>query len=229
MAVTSRSRSGHTSVKRLQIDKSQSMMVIAAAIAAFVLSFAVVGGKTLIGQIAYQNKVISAKKTAVNQLRTNVQSTTNLKNAYTAFVTTTQNVLGGNPQGSGPQDGDNAKIVLDALPSKYDFPALTTSLEKMIVSQSMQIESITGSDDEVAQTDQSSPDPQPVAIPFSMSATGNYSGVQNIVNTLGASIRPFQVQKLELSGGQDKMNIKIDAQTFYQPAKNFDMKTKVVK
>src|SRR3954469_20740440 len=88
-----------TSVKRLQIDKSKSVMLITAAIAAFVLSFAMVGGKTLIGLISYQNRVISAKKTAVNQLKNNVQSTTNLTNAYKAFVSTSQNVLGGNPLG----------------------------------------------------------------------------------------------------------------------------------
>lgn len=220
---------GRTSIKRVQIDKSQSLMLVSAAIAAFVFSFAVVGGKNLVGQIAYQNKVISAKKAAVNQLRTNVQSTANLKSAFQAFVTTPQNVLGGNPLGSGPQDGDNARIVLDALPSKYDFPALTTSLEKIMTSQGMQIESITGNDDEVAQTNQAGPAPQPIIIPFTASASGNYTAVQSLTDAFGKSIRPFQIQKLELSGGQDKMNIKVDAQTYYQPAKNFDMKTKVVK
>lgn len=218
------------SMKRLQIDKSQSTMLITTAIAAFILSFALVGGKALVDQIAYQNKVISAKKEAVSQLRENVQATTSLVNSYKAFVSTSQNVLGGNPQGTGQQDGDNAKIILDALPSKYDFPALTSSLEKMVTSQNLGIESISGSDDEVTQSsNESSPTPEAVPIPFSVATIGNYQSGQSLVNAFDKSIRPFQIQKIQLSGGETNMSVKIEAQTFYQPAKNFNITKKVVK
>jgi Tfp pilus assembly protein PilO len=218
------------SIKRLQIDKSQSTMLITAAIAAFVLSFALVGGKALVSQIAYQNKVISAKKEAVKQLRSNVQATASLESSYKAFVSTSQNVLGGNPQGSGQQDGDNAKIILDALPSKYDFPALTSSLEKIMAGQNLTIESISGSDDEVNQAgNASSPSPEAVAMPFQLAATGSYQASQSLINALDKSIRPFQVQKLQISGGESIMSIKVEAQTYYQPAKNFNITKKVVK
>jgi Tfp pilus assembly protein PilO len=218
------------SVKRIQIDKSQSTMFITAAVAAFVLAFTLVGGKALVSQIAYQNKVIGAKKTAVNQLKANVQATNNLETSYKAFVTTAQNVLGGNPQGNGQKDGDNAKIVLDALPSKYDFPALTTSLEKIMQDQKLEIQSISGSDDEVAQaSNESSPTPKPVDMPFQLAATGTYQSSQDLVKALGASVRPFQLQKIELSGNQGNMTAKIEAKTFYQPAKNFNITKKVLK
>lgn len=218
------------SVKRMQIDKSQQRMLIAAAIAAFTLVFALVGGKMMIDQVLYQNKVIAAKKAAVQQLRSNVQASSSLQTSYKAFVSTSQNVIGGNPQGTGPQDGDNAKIVLDALPSKYDFPALATSVERLVTLQNMGIESITGSDDEVAQAENaSSPDPQPVAMPFQFSATGSYQSAQNLVTAFDKSIRPFQILKLQLSGGQENMTVKVDAQTYYQPAKNFNITKKTVK
>ena len=227
MATKSKAR---ISVKRMQIDKSQQRMLIAAAIAAFTLVFALVGGKMMIDQVLYQNKVIAAKKAAVQQLRSNVQASSSLQTSYKAFVSTSQNVIGGNPQGTGPQDGDNAKIVLDALPSKYDFPALATSVERLVTSQNMGIESITGSDDEVAQAENaSSPDPQPVAMPFQFSATGSYQSAQNLVTAFDKSIRPFQILKLQLSGGQENMTVKVDAQTYYQPAKNFNITKKTVK
>ena len=229
MATKLKQSHGGGSAKRMQIDKSQSIMLITAAIAAFVFAFMLVGAKNIIGQISYQNKVISVKKKAVDTLKGNVQATQNLTTSYKAFAITTQNVLGGNPHGTGPQDGDNSKITLDALPSKYDFPALTTSIEKMITSQNMQIENITGSDDEVAQADQSSPSPQAVAMPFQLSASGGYDSVRGLVNIFGASIRPFQLQKIQLTGAQAKMSIKIEAQTYYQPVKNFDITKKVVK
>lgn len=219
-----------TSIKRVQIDKSQSTMLIAAAVAGFFLAFAFVGGKALVDQIRYQNKVISAKKEAVAQLRSNVQATSSLMNSYKAFVSTSQNVIGGNPHGNGPQDGDNAKIILDALPSKYDFPALATSLDKLITSQNMNIDSITGSDDEVAQIEkQSSPTPEPVSMPFTVSASGSYQASQGLIDVFNRSIRPFQVQKLKIAGSQSSMNITVEAQTYYQPAKNFNITKKVVK
>lgn len=221
---------GRISVKRLQIDKSQSTMLITTAIAAFVLAFALVGGQALISQITYQNRVIGAKKEAVTQLRANVQATTNLVNSYKAFVSTSQNVLSGNPQGTGQQDGDNAKIILDALPSKYDFPALTSSLEKVITSQNLVISNISGNDDEVAQAENAaSPTPEAVPMPFQISANGTYQSSQGLIDTLGKSIRPFQIQKLQFAGSETDMSVKIEAQTYYQPAKNFNITKKVVK
>lgn len=220
----------HTYTKRVLIDKTNSSIVAITAIAAFVVVFALVASKTLISQAAYQNRVISAKKTAVSQLKTDIQATDSLAAAYKAFVGTSQNVLGGNPKGNGGQDGDNAKIALDALPSKYDFPALATSLEKLLTSQNVQIQSITGTDEEVTQSsDQSSPTPKPIAMPFQISVTGNYQSIQNLIDAFGRSIRPFQIQTMQLSGDQKNMTLTLTAQTFYQPEKVLNITTEVVK
>jgi type IV pilus assembly PilO-like protein len=217
------------STKRVLIDKTNSRIVAYTAIAAFMVVFTLVASKTLISQAIYQNRVISAKKTAVSQLKTDIQSTSSLVTAYKAFVDTPQNVIGGDPNGNGPKDGDNAKVVLDALPSKYDFPALATSLEKLLTSQNVQIQSISGTDDEVAQSgDQSSGNPSPVAMPFQISVTGNYQSMQKLVKTFNSSIRPFQVQTMQLSGDENSMTLTMTAQTFYQPEKVFNVSTEVV-
>lgn len=215
--------------KRLLIDKTNSTIVAMTAIAAFIVVFTLIASKTLVGQAAYQNRVISAKKTALSQLKSNVQATDSLVAAYKAFVNTPQNVLGGNPSGTGGQDGDNAKIVLDALPSKYDFPALATSLEKLLTSQNVQIQSITGTDDEVAQSgDQSSANPKPIAMPFQLAVQGNYQAIQNLIGIFGASIRPFQIQSMQLSGDQNNMTLTVTAQTYYQPEKAFSITKETV-
>lgn len=215
--------------KRLLIDKTNSTIVAMTAIAAFIVVFTLIASKTLVGQAAYQNRVISAKKTALSQLKSNLQATDSLVAAYKAFVNTPQNVLGGNPTGTGGQDGDNAKIVLDALPSKYDFPALATSLEKLLTSQNVQIQSITGTDDEVAQSgDQSSANPKPIAMPFQLAVQGNYQAIQNLIGIFGASIRPFQIQSMQLSGDQNNMTLTITAQTYYQPEKAFSITKETV-
>ncbi len=216
--------------KRSLINKANSTMVIATTAAAFILVFSLVAGKSLVGQMVYQNKIIGAKKEAINQLREDLAARDSLAAAYSTFVAENPNVLAGDVKGTGDKDGDNAKLVLDALPSKYDFPALTTSLEKIISGQNLSILSITGTDQEADQEGkQSSPDPQPVAMPFQVGVSGSYDSIQNLIEVFLHSIRPFQILNLELSGDESSMNVTIEAQTFYQPEKSLEIKKEVIK
>ncbi|HSX43107.1 MAG TPA: hypothetical protein VLF59_03415 [Candidatus Saccharimonadales bacterium] len=218
------------SAKRMMIDKNNARIVVYVSVAVFILIFSLVATKTLIGQGAYQNKVIGVKRKAVAQLRTDISATTELKSAYDAFNTTPQNVLGGSPTGTGAQDGTNSKIVLDALPSGYDFPGLTTSLEAMLNSQHVAIGSIAGTDDQVAQGgNQTSESPTPVAIPFTTLTNGSYADAQKVISVYEHSIRPIQIQTLDLSGPSNQMAVSITAQTYYQPAKSLNIKKEVVK
>ena len=119
------------SAKHLQINKANSNMVIIIAVAAFVVVFSLVASRALLEKSSYQRRVIAAKQKASNQLKANVEASKSLQASYKTFVSNPNNIIGGNPSGSGDNDGDNAKITLDALPSQYDFPALTSSLEKI--------------------------------------------------------------------------------------------------
>jgi hypothetical protein len=216
--------------KRSLINKANSTIVIATAAAAFVLVFALVAGKSLVGQMGYQNKVIDVKKTALKQLQDDLAARDSLQSSYKAFVDDIQNVLGGDPKGDGDRDGDNAKLVLDALPSKYDFPALTTSLEKVITGQNLGILDISGTDQEADQAaNQTSPNPEPVLMPFQVQVSGAYTSIQSLVDVFHRSIRPFQIQTLELSGDESNMTALINAQTYYQPEKSLEIKKEVVK
>jgi hypothetical protein len=219
-----------SSTKRALIGKANSTIVIATAVAAFVVVFCAIASKTLISQASYQNRVISTKKKALATLESDLNARDSLVAAYKTFVGTPQNILGGNPDGSGDQDGDNAKIILDALPSKYDFPALTTSLEKLITSQGLSIDSIAGTDDEVSQSATlASGAPAPVAMPFQIQVNGSYESVKSLISIFERSIRPIQVQKIELTGSEGSMSAVIEAQTFYQPEKTLNIKSEVVK
>src|SRR6476660_5995690 len=113
---------GQISLKRIGVDKANSRTVGVPAVAGFFTVFFLVASVTLVQQLMYQNKVIGVKKKAVAQLQQNIKASTSLVNSYQAFVSAPQNLIGGNPDGTGAQDGSNAKLVLDALPSKYDFP-----------------------------------------------------------------------------------------------------------
>lgn len=216
--------------KQHLIDSANKWVVIATSSAAFVVVFCLLASQTLFGQMLYQSRIVDAKKATLKQLKDDATNASSLESSYQAFVSTPTNVLGGNSNGTGSQDGTNAKIILDALPSKYDFPALATSLEKILTSQNVTIQSITGTDDELAQANTaSSGDPQPVPMQFQIAASGNYQAIQNLTKTFQSSIRPIQIQTITLSGNDSNLNVTLSAQTFYQPGKTFSIGSKTVK
>lgn len=217
------------SVKRIMIDKANGQIVGVTAVAAFVVIFCLVASYILIGQLAYQNRVIGKKKEALTQLKTDIQTTKSLVSSYKSFVSTSQNIIGGNPDGQGLQDGDNAKIVLDALPSKYDFPALATSLETLLQSQNVQIQSIGGTDDEVAQSGSGGTTaPAAVAMPFQLTVSGTYDAIKNVVEAFNRSIRPIELQTMQITGSESEMTLSVTGQSYYQPEKVLNIKTEVV-
>lgn len=219
------------STKRLQIDKANARVVAAIAGAAFLIVFSLIAAKALLSQRSYQGRIIKAKETAVKQLRINVESSKKLVSSYSAFVDTPQNRIGGNSTGTGDRDGDNTKIVLDALPSKYDFPALAASLDKLLTNPNYKILSITGTDDELnQQKTTSAQSTSPIPLPFQINVSGNYGAMQGLVSTLEHSIRPIQVQKISFSAASGGgISAEITAQTFYQPEKTLTITKKDIK
>jgi hypothetical protein len=218
------------STKRIQIDKANLTIVVVTSIAAFVTVFCLVGSKALLDQRAYQSKVISKKEIAKKQLTENIQAVDSLVNSYKAFTSGPLNLIGGLTTGTGDRDGDNAKIVLDALPSKYDFPALASSLEKMVQDNGTQIVNIQGTDDELNQEgNRASVTPQPVEMPFEVSVRGNYSAIQNLISVFEKSIRPFPIQSISISGKDSQISLDIKAKTYYQPEKSLNIKSETVK
>jgi len=219
------------SLKRVAIDKSNAQLVAIVAIASVIAVFALVASKAVFSQTRYQAHVISAKEKARNQLEDNIQTYNNLATAYKAFDGASTNVIGGTRTGTGDNDGSNSKIVLDALPSSYDFPALTSSLEKILTDSNLKVSNITGTDDQLnQQSNTSSPNPQPVQIPFSFTITNaNYSSVTQLFTKLQQSIRPIQVDSIDMSGGANDMTVTVNGHTYYQPAKTVSITKKVIK
>jgi hypothetical protein len=223
------------STKRLQISKANATVSLVVAASAFVTIFSLVSIRALVIKRSYQAKVISEKEKAAKQLKDNIKAVDSLVVSYKEFIGRPSNIIGGstadNVGALSDRDGDNAKITLDALPSKYDFPALTTSLEKLVLQKNFKIRSIEGTDDEITQqkvTDQTSPNP--VEIPFKLTVSGNYDPLQDLITTLERSIRPIQAVSLTFnaSGGSNEVDVELNAKTFYLPEKSLNITTKDV-
>ncbi|HEX7633158.1 MAG TPA: hypothetical protein VF401_02415 [Candidatus Saccharimonadales bacterium] len=219
------------STKRIAISKANAQIVIVVGIAAFISVFCLVATKAVWSNTRYQSKVITQKEKAHHQLQKNLDAFNNLVTSYKAFDSTSTNVIGGTKDGGGDNDGSNSKIILDALPSSYDFPALTSSLEKILQDRQLKATGISGTDDQIAQqTNVSSPSPTAVPMPFTFTVSNaNYSSVQQLVAALQSSIRPMPIDTLDITGGATDMTVSITAHTFYQPGKTVNITSKEVK
>ncbi len=216
----------HLSIKHFEINKANNQLIVTVAVAVVISVFCLVSTKSLLNQSAYQRRVLAAKHTAADQLKANAAAAGQLLIQYQVFENNTPNIIGGqggsNP-GNGPSDGDNARIVLDALPSQYDFPALISSLEKILGNEGVSLQGIGGTDAGQPATNVSGSSAlvQPVPITFSIDASTNYTNSKKMIQDFERSIRPVSVTNLQFSGAQDNMHITINATTYYQPAKTF--------
>lgn len=200
------------STKRQAIDKAKSTVFAAMVIASILISFSIVTLNFLWDLRGYNARVIGEKEQARDILEENVTNAEALKERFSAF-----------------EDGEVAsQEVLDALPSKYDFAAVITSIDSLAKRSGMLLTSFSG-DDLSADAVQTAIQPEPVDISFTITVEGSYEDLQDFMETLDRSIRPIQVQSLEIGGSDDNISADIIMSTFYQPEASIDVETKVVR
>ena len=211
----------NTSVKRVLIDKANRSMYVAITIASVLLMFTLVSMRSLYKVSVHRQNVIKEKKLASDTLAKNDIEVGKLITAFKSFEETPESLMGTAEK--------NSKIVLDALPPEYDFPALATSLEKILTDGGYNITSINGIDNEVGEADDDTSDPQPIEVPFTIGVSGPYDKIKNLPADLERSIRPIHILSIDLSGSASDAVLTLTAKTYYQPAKNLDSRSKEVK
>lgn len=218
----------HTSVKHDIIDRDNSRIVVAVAIAVFLVVFCGFALRTLFSQSLYHGRVIDEKTKTLRQLEDNQEALSSLEQSYLAFVNESENILGGSPSGDGPLDGDNAKVVLDALPGVYDYPALTSSFEKILKEGGYEINSLGGSEDASIQNVATN-DVTPISIPYTFSFSSSVDGAEALLGTLQRSIRPMHVTRLNMTVNQNgSITTDVTLNTFFTQEKTFDLGSKEV-
>lgn len=224
------------SLKHIQVDKANSTMVLSVAIASFIVVFAGFAAHSLLVQRSYQSEVIRQKETTLEQITENLENAKTLESSYASFVSGNENIIGGNanpdPDNIGERDGDNARIILDALPSTYDFPALVTSIEAILTAQDVNIDGISGTDDELTYVsvddEPRTSEATPVEIPFAIEFNGSYDDVQRLIDALERSIRPLHINVIEIQG-EDQLRVDVNAQTYFQPERIFSVEEEVLR
>lgn len=218
------------SSKHVAISKANAQMVFIVAVGAFVTIFCLMASKAVLSENRYESRVIKAQTTAHKQLQDNISTYNDLSQSYDDFDSASTNVIGGKKDGNGPNDGSNSTIILHALPDTYDFPALTSSIEKILSGSGLRVTSITGTDEQLTQQNNgSSTDPQAVNMPFGFTVSNaSYASVKSVITKLQLSIRPIQIDTLDISGNVNNMTLTVTAHTYYQPAKKVSITKEAV-
>lgn len=219
-----------TSIKHVQINKSQTTMLAVIAGATVVVIFSLFATKALIVKGLYQGRALDARKDVVTQLKSNYDSANRLFDQYKIFANQDPNFLGGKITGSTNLDGDNPRLVLDALPSKYDAPALASSVEKLLSNEKVDFNSLTVKDDPVGNSDQAQAEPSPIPMAFAFEGGTTYPTAALLMSDFEHSIRPFDVNTFEISGNDGDLKVSATMTTYFQPAKSLNLQpTKEVK
>ncbi len=218
--------------KRIQLDKANQLIFGSLAFTSFIFIFALFATKDLISQGAYQNRIISQQIIAKNNLDTDLTAISSLKSSYKAFVDQPQNLLGGNPAGSGNNDGNNSKIILDALSTSFDPNAWNLNLSNLntLLGQGSGFISLSATSSASTTAAGTS---NPTATPVQLSGTFSTSlgGMQGTFNSLNKSIIPIQVTGVifnAATAGQSP-TLAYTAQSYYQPAYQFNIGQVIVK
>lgn len=213
--------------KRQQIESASRTMFIWVAVASIAISVCLVTAQFLFQRLTFNQRVINAKIKASDTLTDNIDNAKILKEEVDSLV--------GNQDlasvKTNPED-PNVKSVLDALPSKPDSTALATSLQQAILSRSsVVVESITVPTDEAQAdgTEVSSAEAQPIEQPFSITVSGSYDKIRNMILDLERTIRPMKVVAINMTGSDADMRVTVEGITYYQPAKTTNIKEEAVR
>ena len=216
-----------TGVKKRQQISAANRMVFAWIIAAsLVIGTCGVFAQFLIRQLSFNNKIYGAIATTSQTLDKNIKAYDGLKSGVVKLVADVNL--------SALKKGDNStalQVIIDALPTEENRSALATSMQSQVLGPTgVTINSFSvtdsgsgvASDATVKGTDASSFD-------FSFSITGSYAQIQQAIKNMERSIRPITVKTIDIQGTSDKLSANITATTYYQPAKDVQLKVGEVK
>jgi len=212
------------SAKHIQLDKNQSTILAVIALTVALVIFGLFAIKAEVTKGMYQRRVINARRAVADRLKDNYTAAQTLVTQYNVFAQQDPNILGGSAASTATSlDGDNSWLVLDSLPSTYDAPALATSVEKVMLGRNVTINSLTVTDDPSANSDKPEQQPQAKPITFSFEATTNYASAVKLLQDFERSIRPFDLNTMEIAGTDTSLHLTVGMTTYYQPAKSLDL------
>ena len=196
-----------TNSRREQVKKAGSTVFIAVAIAAVIVMFSFMSIKFLWERKTYNDRVITAKTKARDDIRNNLTNLDKLAEQFPSLDASAST---------------NSKVILHALPPVYDYAALASSIDSLAVISGVSSDTSVGEDLSASSLSTASTS-SPVEIPISLEVKGNYASVRKYIENLERSIRPINVTNVAYTGTNASLTLTLQAVTYYQPSRSLDV------
>lgn len=200
--------------------------------ASVIVAFSIVGVIFLTKQLIFNQRVIIEKTNTADTLNKNIESAKKLNKAVNGLRADRN--LSSVP--SSTAKGNNLDKVLDALPYEGDWVGLGSSLQSSLLSgiavNTLAVDSTSTDSASVSGIDLSTlgtiGEAQPISFTFKVS--GSDTELKTLLSRLNSSIRPIRIVNMKLeSAGPNKIDATVQAVTYYQPKKTFELQEKTIK
>lgn len=223
--------------KRQQIAKANRMMFTWIAGVSAVLGVAAVLSVFLLQKAMFNEKVLAEKSKTASTLQKNNDAVEELQNQIRVLNTNEslkENMVAGETQ--------PVQVVLDALPAGANSSAFGASLQqRFLQADNIRLDSLTVDpvwDVEVLSTNGNAQsltvtnNESEYKVDFSFSAStpsSNAGGLKDLLVRLERSIRPITLTGVVLEAQGDRLSLRAEGHTYYQPGRTMQLKDKVIK
>lgn len=222
--------------KRTQIANANRVMFIWVAAVSVLFGFALVASIFLTKLLFFNEKVLSEKSKTVATLKLNNSNVSKLEEQI-KVLNTNQLLINNMTE----PDTEAVQVVLDALPSEANSPALGASIQNKLINDipgltvdTFQVipvdgvESLTDTEDTVEATTSTTSNSLG-EISFNISVYGDDNALKQVLVNLEKSIRTIQVTSLKIESQGTLRSLKIEGKAFYLPARVVKLENITVK
>lgn len=229
-----------TQGKKKFLQKSGKNMFAWVTIASIMCSVSIVFSVILFQRIFFINKVIDEKNKTLNTLASNNHAIPSLEDAVRA-LNSNQDLISAKAR----QTDDAVQVVLDALPTDSNYPALGASFQQVLLNNKPDIEVLSLSVNQsnaAASLVESKKIPGVYEMSFDFSVQGSPESILDFLKYLEKSIRAIDTKKMTIYARlittkdekgnpvQKQANVlSISGVTYYQPVKEIKVETKEIK
>lgn len=223
--------------KRQQIANANRAMFMWVAGVSVVVGIAAVVSLFLIQKALFNEKVLAEKSKTASTLVANNAVVDDLQNQIRVLNTNDslkKLMISGETQ--------PVQVVLDALPSEANSSAFGASLQqKFLQAPGIQLDSLnvtpvqdvevtTGSNGTVSSGAVAGTTAEQISFSFDVSTeAGNVSVLKELLVNIERSIRPIDLTSVSIEAQSNRLLLKVEGHTYYQPARTVDLKDKMVK
>lgn len=224
--------------KRQQIAKANRMMFLWVAGVSVVVGIAAVASLFLVQKALFNEKVLGEKDKTAKVLRKNNQAVGELQSQI-QVLNTNDNLKGNMIAG----EEQPVQVVLDALPAAANSSAFGASLQqRFLQADGIRLDSLSVEPVQEAEVTNYGENGTPsgttvkgnttyqVQFSFAVSTdASNPNALKDLLTRLERSIRPITLTSTIIEAQGDRLALRAEGHTYYQPAKTAELKDKVVK